>query len=86
MLVRSALLGDGSGGTERGESAAFTFTSDRLLESWFACGITRSKTALAIRDEARVRDPGAVEAVARLALLVGQHLGHRGLVGRWHRA
>ena len=43
--------------------------------SWFGVGHVPRRTRRARRHQVGVRDPGAVEAVARLALLVVSHLG-----------
>ena len=54
-----------------------TLTSSRVLPIWFGLAPrTPSKTSLQSGDQVRVGDPGAVEAVLRLARLVLPHLGH----------
>ncbi len=57
-------------------------TSSSLRCSWFGGRHQAVEDLHRDRHEARVRDPGAVVAVAGLAFLVGAHLGDRRVVRR----
>ena len=82
MLRRSPFSVIGASGSNSSRSAAPTLTSSRFFVAiWFGVGIRRSNASIATRNQARVRDPGAVVAVRRLALLVGLHLRERLVVG-----
>ena len=83
-VVAQARLGDRRFRLELEQvGGASTFTSSRCFVAiWFGAGMCRSNTSMRDRHEARVRDPGAVVAVGRFALLVGAHFRERRLVGR----
>ena len=81
-VVAEAGLGDVSPPAPRisSRSAAVTSTSSRWLSSGSALSQEPLRKSPCHRHQIGVSDPGAVETVARLALLVLTHLGDGDLV------
>ena len=81
-VVAQALLGDLAAGDATSSSSAALDRDLVALPLELVRPVAEHRVELLERDrdEVRVRDPGAVEAVAGLALLVLAHLRERALV------
>ncbi len=76
----ASVISPGVSGMDRSAASSGT-TSSRSRSSWFGRSPSAaSKTSVQVGHEIGMRDPRAVEAVARLALLVLAHLRERDLV------